>query len=276
MKVPPVLSPAKLCECLQCKQTWMNDFLRLDDQVGQEMVHQQENLPQGQQGSFLAAAVGSWEMTDTMQELTEKQTSNTTLDLKRNLKATSRQQLITTEWHQPPQVTNYFCGGKKKVLRFFLNYLRNARSESHIWDNSLTVTTVTSPHMPSSQYKSCEQISSLTEGRVPLTQAAASLQISPFSPKPSILGAMTRVSFTASAAGKSVQPTPPARKIIMVTRTALSWHTTATSFSSAENNSVIASATLECSSISVCKLTTHTKVFLVFQDEIYCLKINQN
>jgi len=37
----------------------MNDFLRLYDQAGQEMAHQQENLPQGQQGSFLAAAVGS-------------------------------------------------------------------------------------------------------------------------------------------------------------------------------------------------------------------------
>lgn len=75
MEVPPLLGLAKLCECLQCKQTWMNDFLRPYEQVGQEGVHQQENLPRGQQGSFLAAAVGSWEMTDTMQELTETQTS---------------------------------------------------------------------------------------------------------------------------------------------------------------------------------------------------------
>lgn len=72
----------------------MNDFLRLYNQAGQEMAHQQENLPQGQQGSFLAAAVGSWEMTDTTQELAETQTSNTTLDLKRNLKATPRKQLV--------------------------------------------------------------------------------------------------------------------------------------------------------------------------------------
>lgn len=86
MEVPPLLGPAKLCECLQCKQTWMNDFLRPYEQVGQEGVHQQENLPRGQQGSFLAAAVGSWEMTDMIQELTETETSKkTTLDPKRKL-----------------------------------------------------------------------------------------------------------------------------------------------------------------------------------------------
>lgn len=54
----------------------MNDFLRLYDPAGQDMAHQQENLPKGQQGSDLAAAVGSWEMMDMRQELTETQISN--------------------------------------------------------------------------------------------------------------------------------------------------------------------------------------------------------
>lgn len=52
----------------------MKDFLRLCDQVGQDVAHQQENLPEGQQGSDLAAAVGSREMMDMRQELTETQT----------------------------------------------------------------------------------------------------------------------------------------------------------------------------------------------------------
>lgn len=192
-----------------------------------------------------------------------------------NTKETARSYLVA-----PATSGNkLFLWGKKKVLCFFLDYLKQMHIQNHImWDNSLTVTTVTflCLYMPSSQCRSSEQISSLTKGSFPLTQEEASLQISPFFPKPSILGAMTRVSFTVSAAGKSIQPTPPARKIIMVTRTALSWHTTATPFSSAENNSAIASTTREYSSISEYKLTAHTKVFPVFQDEIYCLKINQN
>lgn len=98
---------------------------------------------------------------------------------------------------------------------------------------------------------------SVTEDSFALIHAEVSLQISPFSLKPSILGAVICASFTVPAAGKSIQPTPPARKIIMVTQTALSWHTSAILFSSAGSNSVIVSTMLQQS--SVCRFTTLRK-----------------
>lgn len=65
------------CECLRGKQTRMNYFLRLYDQVGQDVGHRQENLPKAQ-GSYLAAA--GHEAGANRHKL-----QNTTLDLKRKL-----------------------------------------------------------------------------------------------------------------------------------------------------------------------------------------------
>lgn len=114
-KSPPVLSPGMHCECLRGKQTWMNYFLRLYDQVGQDVGHRQENLPKGQ-GSYLAAA--GHEAGANRHKL-----QNTTLDLKRKLLRDARDTICfaATQWYQLPQIMNYlyekggwvvlFCGG---------------------------------------------------------------------------------------------------------------------------------------------------------------------
>lgn len=112
-----------------------------------------------------------------------------------------------------------------------------------------------------------------------LIHAEASLEISSSSLKPFNLVGMICASFTVSAAGKSIQPTLLARKIIMVTQTALSWSTIAILFSSVGNNSVVlpfASTMLQYSAGSLRRLTTYAKVFLVFQDGTYCLRASQN
>lgn len=111
-----------------------------------------------------------------------------------------------------------------------------------------------------------------------------SLQISSSSLKPSNLAGMICASFTVSAAGKSIQPALLARKIIMVTQTALSWSTIAILFSSVSNNSVVlpfASTVLQYLTVfnsiqGLCRLTTHAKLILVFKDGTYCLRISQN
>lgn len=99
----------------------MNDFLRLYDPAGQDMAHQQENLPKGQQESDLAAAVGSWEMMDMRQELTETQISNYHPGSEKEALGDTRDRALfaATQWHQSPQITNYFYE-KRCLVGFFI------------------------------------------------------------------------------------------------------------------------------------------------------------
>lgn len=93
-----------------------------------------------------------------------------------------------------------------------------------------------------------------TDQSFALLHAEMSLQISSSSLKPSSLLSMICASFTVSAAGNSIQPTLLARKIIMITRTALSWSIIAILFYSVGNNSVVlpfASTVLQCSAVSL-------------------------
>lgn len=112
-----------------------------------------------------------------------------------------------------------------------------------------------------------------------LIHAEVSLQISSSSLKPSNPVGTIYASFTVSAAGKTIQQTLLARKIIMVTRTALSWSTIAILFSSVGSNLVVLpfpSTMLQYSAVSLRRLTMHAKVFLIFQNGTYCLRISRN
>lgn len=104
----------------------MSDFLRLYDQVGQDVVHQQENLPKGQQASDLAAAVGSWEIMDMRQELTETPTlkyhPGSEKEAVRDVR--DRARFTATQWYQSPQITHYFYEKRWVVWVFFFYYLR--------------------------------------------------------------------------------------------------------------------------------------------------------
>lgn len=128
-----------------------------------------------------------------------------------------------------------------------------------------------------------DTFTSFTDQSFALIHAEVSLQISSSSLKPSNLVGMICASFTVSAAGKSIQTALLARKINMVTQTALSWSTIAIPFSSVSNNSVMlpfASTVLQYSTVfnsiqRLCRLTTHAKLFLVFKDGTYCLRISQ-
>ena len=75
-----------------------------------------------------------------------------------------------------------------------------------------------------------DTFTSFTDQSFALIRAEVSLQISSSSLKPSNLVGMICASFTVSAAGKSIQSTLLARKIIMITQRALSWSTVAILF----------------------------------------------
>lgn len=158
----------------------------------------------------------------------------------------------------------------------FSSYLKaNARAESYI------VTTAIFPRFytfTTGQEPQADTFTSTDQSLV-LIQAELSLQISPSSLKPSNLVGMICASFTVSTAGKSIQPTLLARKIIMITQTALPWSIIAILSFSVGNNSVVlpfASVVLQYSAVSLCRLTTNAKVFPAFQDGTYCLSVYQN
>lgn len=124
--------------------------------------------------------------------------------------------------------------------------------QSQIWDNCNLPRFLYAFTM--GQDLQADTFTSFTDQSFALLHAEMSLQISSSSLKPSSLLSMICASFTVSAAGNSIQPTLLARKIIMITRTALSWSIIAILFYSVGNNSVVlpfASTVLQCSAVSL-------------------------